>query len=317
MNLASVPTVAAVAFGVVLLGLPRSAWAQEDARPPEETAEKGEEKDEGNGPRDRPEANGEEARAPEGGEEDEKEARAPAGAPAGMSEPELDRLLKYLDDLYRADSSIATMTLTVTKPRRTRTLRMKAWSRGTDRALIVIQGPARDRGTATLKVGKNLWNYLPKISRTIRIPPSMMLSSWMGSDFTNDDLVRESSLMDDFDGELVGRAPRTRKEDPEGWLLSLKAKEGTVGLWKRIEYVVSLDGKIPLRAKYYDRKGRLSRVMEFTDVREFDGRRIPARLELTPVDKEGHKTEMVYDDIRFDVDVPDSTFSLSRLERKR
>jgi len=224
----------------------------------------------------------------------------------------LERLLNWLDDLYRADSSVAEMTLTVTKPRRTRTMTMKAWTLGTEKALIVIEAPAREKGTATLKVGKNLWNYLPRIARTIRIPPSMMMSSWMGSDFTNDDLVRESSLLDDYEAEVVGRS-----DDPDGWLINLKAKEGTVGLWDRVEYVVSPDGRLPLLAKYYDRKGRLARTMTFSDVREFDGRRIPARLELTPVDKEGYTTVLVYDDLKFGVDLPESMFSLSQLERHR
>ena len=276
---------------LALLALPCAAWSQDEAAPAEVEAGKKE--------------------APAEGEEKAAEEEAPLINPE-TGKPDVERLLAYLDDLYRADSSIATMRLTVTKPRRTRTLKMKAWSLGTEKALIVILSPAREKGITTLKVGKNLWNYLPRISRTIRIPPSMMLGSWMGSDFTNDDLVKESSLLDDFDGELVGLST-----DSKGWLVNLTAKEGVVGLWKRIEYVISLDGKLPLLARHYDRKGRLSRIMEFTDVRDFDGRKIPTRMTLTPVDKEGHKTEMVYEEMSFNVDVPESTFSLSRLERKR
>jgi hypothetical protein len=191
---------------------------------------------------------------------------------------------------------------------------MKIWTKGKDKALIVIQEPVRDKGTASLKVDKNLWNYLPKIRRTIRIPPSMMLASWMGSDFTNDDLVRESSYTEDYDYELAGRS-----EDPEGWLVRFVAKPDVVGLWNSFDVVLSNDGTIPLLSRYYDRKDRLARTMHFTDVKEFDGRRIPAHMTLLPEDedKEGHKTELIYLDIRFDVDVPESTFSLSRLERQR
>jgi outer membrane lipoprotein-sorting protein len=227
-------------------------------------------------------------------------------------ELELTRLLNWLDDLYRSESSVAQITLTVTKPRRTRTLTMKAWTLGTEKALVVIEEPAREKGTATLKVGKNLWNYLPHIARTIRIPPSMMMSSWMGSDFTNDDLVRESSLLDDYEGEVAGRSA-----DPEGWTINLKAKEGTVGLWERIEYVVSPDGRLPLLARYYDRKGRLARTMTFSDVRDFGGRKVPARLELTPTDEAGHTTVLVYDTLEFGVELPESMFSLSQLEQHR
>ncbi|NIA13772.1 MAG: outer membrane lipoprotein-sorting protein [Nitrospiraceae bacterium] len=225
---------------------------------------------------------------------------------------DLDAAVEYFEDLYRADSSISEADLTVTTPRNTRTLSMKVWTKGTEKALIVIQGPPREKGTATLKVDKNLWNYLPRIKRTIRIPPSMMLASWMGSDFTNDDLVRDSSYRDDYNYELAGPA-----EDLAGWQINFQAKPGMVGLWERLELVVTEDGRLPLRAKSYDRKGRLARTTYWDDVKVFDGRRIPARMRLIPEDKEGHKTEMVYRSLDFGVKIPDSTFSLSRLEQKR
>lgn len=225
---------------------------------------------------------------------------------------DLDAVVKYFEDLYRSESSISVAKLTVTKPRRTRTLEMKIWTRGEEKALIVIRDPARERGTATLKVDKNLWNYLPRIKRTIRIPPSMMLASWMGSDFTNDDLVKESSYSKDYQYELVGHS-----EEPKGWLVRFTAKPDIVGLWNRFELILSEDVRIPIEAKYYDRKDRLARVMRWSDVKVFDGKRIPSRMTLIPTDKEGHRTEMVYLDIDFDVKVPDATFSLSNLEQKR
>jgi hypothetical protein len=187
---------------------------------------------------------------------------------------------------------------------------MKTWTKGQEKALIVILAPAREKGTATLKVDKNLWNYLPRIKRTIRIPPSMMLASWMGSDFTNDDLVRESSYSKDYVYKLIGRS-----QDPAGWLIRFDAKPGVVGLWNRFELVVSEDGRVPLKAEYYDRKDRLCRKLVWDKVKKFDQRRIPSHLKLVPQDETGHRTEMVYHDIDFEVEVSDSTFSLSRLER--
>jgi len=225
---------------------------------------------------------------------------------------DLDAVIEYVEDMYRSGSSISQMTLIVTKPRQTREVSMKVWTRGKEKALIVIESPAREKGTATLKVEKNLWNYLPRIKRTIRIPPSMMLASWMGSDFTNDDLVREASYTEDYTYNLKGWS-----NDPNGWLVCFDSKPDVVGLWKRWELVVSANGRIPLVARYYDRKNRLSRTMRWSNVRQFDGRRLPAKMEMVPEDKEGHKTELVYEEIDFDVDVPESTFSLSRLERKR
>lgn len=223
-----------------------------------------------------------------------------------------DAVVKHFEDMYRSDSSRSESTLTVTKPRRERTLSMRVWTRGEDKALIVVQSPAREKGTATLKVDDNLWNYLPRIKRTIRIPPSMMLGSWMGSDFTNDDLVRDSSFREDYTYRVGGRS-----EEPAGWLVVFDAKPDLVGLWNRFELVVSEDGRLPLIARYYDRKDRLARTMYWDEVKVFDGRQVPARMTLIPEDKEGHKTIMVYNDIDFDVEVPESMFNLSALERQR
>lgn len=227
---------------------------------------------------------------------------------------DLDAVVDHFENLYRADSSISTSRITVTKPRRTKTMTLTSWTRGEDKALLVVQSPAREKGIATLMVGDNLWNYFPKIRRTIRIPPSMMQSAWMGTDFTNDDLVRETSLDEDYSYALVGRS-----EDPNGWLVRFLAKPDMVGIWEQFDLVLSPDGTIPIEAKYFDRKGRHARTLYWDRIEDFAGRRIPAHMTLIPHDKDkkGHKTEMTYLEIDFNVDLADRMFSLSELERKR
>jgi len=235
---------------------------------------------------------------------------ATAGAAAPVP-PDVDRLLARLDDLYRSKSSIARMEISVTTPRNVRTLRVEAWTRGEDEVLVVVEAPPREAGTATLRVGENLWNWLPRIARTIRVPPSMMLGSWMGTDFTNDDLVKESSLRKDF----AARVDR-RSDSPAGWWLALEAKEGVVGRWARIELLVG-DDDLPIQERHFDRKGRLSRTMTFDEVRVLGGRRLPARMVLVPEGEPGKRTEMRYLEAKFDVALPPDVFSLSRLERSR
>lgn len=225
--------------------------------------------------------------------------------------PDVEALLDRLDDLYRSKSSIARMEVSVTSPRSTRTMRLKAWTRGQDEALILIEAPAREEGTATLRVGPNLWNYLPRIARTIRVPPSMMLGSWMGTDFTNDDLVKESSLRKDF-ASSVDR----RSTSPPGWWITLTVRPGVVGRWARIEILVA-DDLLPVQERHFDRKGRLARTMVFDEIKTLGGRRLPVHLTLTPTDVEGQRTEMRYLELQFDPPIPDDTFSLSRLERGR
>lgn len=236
---------------------------------------------------------------------------APPILAAGPSQPDVETLLQHLDDLYRSQSSIARMQIDVTSTRSTRSMRLRAWTRGEEEVLVLIEAPPREAGTATLRVGNNLWNYLPKIARTIRVPPAAMLGSWMGTDFTNDDLVKESSLRKDF----AARIDR-RSDTPGGWWLTLDVKPGVVGRWARIDVLVS-DERLPVEERHYDRKGRLARTMYFDDVKVLGGRRLPAHIALVPADSAGQRTEMRYLDVEFDVPLSDDTFSLSRLERPR
>ncbi len=227
---------------------------------------------------------------------------------------DLDGAVTYFEELYRSERSLSTAELVVIRPRRERRLTMKVWTEGEEKALVIITDPPREQGTATLKVDDNLWNYLPRIRRTIRIPPSMMLASWMGSDFTNDDLVRESSYSRDYTYELAGRS-----SDPEGWMIRFTAKENVVSLWKRFELVVSPDGTIPLHSRWYNRKNEPARDIAWTDVKVLDGKRLPTRMTLVPTDRddEGHRTILIYHDIDFGARLPADTFSLSHLEQKR
>lgn len=229
--------------------------------------------------------------------------------PSGQQPPDVEAVLARLDDLYRSTSSIARMEILVTSPRSTRSLRLRAWTRGEDEALVVIEAPPREEGIATLRVGQNLWNYLPRIARTIRVPPSMMLGSWMGTDITNDDLVKESSLRKDFTSRLG-----TRSTAPPGWWILLDAKPGVVGRWARIELLVS-DELLPVEERHFDRRGRLARTMAFDDIKVLGGRRLPAHLTLVPTDTPGQRTEVRYLELQFNVKLPDDTFSLARLER--
>jgi len=225
--------------------------------------------------------------------------------------PDVEVVLAKLDDLYRSKSSVARVDITVVTPRSTRTMRVKAWTKGEDKALIVVESPSRDADTATLRVGENLWMYLPRVAKTMRIPPSMMLGSWMGTDFTNDDLVKESSLRKDFAARIDKRS-----SSPPGWWLTLTAKPGVVGRWAQIDLLVS-DDLLPVEERHYDRKRRLARTLTFDRVKKLGGRTLPSRMVVVPADATGKRTEMSYDELALDVDVPDSTFSLARLERKR
>ena len=226
--------------------------------------------------------------------------------------PTAESLLKRFDEMYQSTGTSARIEIEITRPNKTRTMRMRTWSEGEDKALVIVDAPARDAGTATLKVGRNLWNYLPKISRTIRVPPALMMGSWMGSDLTNDDLVRESSYAEDYSATLVGPS-----EDPPGWLVEIKAKPGVPGLWEKVELVFSRAEQLPVLSRYYDRKGRLGRTMWMQGIEKVGDRFIATRIIIEPEREEGRRTVLTYLHVEFDVELDESLFSLGQLERKR
>ena len=231
--------------------------------------------------------------------------------------PTAQALLEQFDELYRSTGTAARIEIKVERPKRVRTMQMRSWSQGEDKALVVIDAPARDAGTATLRVGSNLWNYLPKISRTIRVPPALMMGAWMGSDLTNDDLVRESSYAHDY--EITGVGP---SEEPPGWQVNTEAKPGVPGLWERVEVVFAspmpaTDSPLPVLVRYYDRKGRLSRTMQLDKIKKMGDRLIPTRIVISPEREEGRRTVLTYLHVEFDVELDESLFSLAQLERRR
>lgn len=145
----------------------------------------------------------------------------------------------------------------------------------------------------------------------MRVPPSMMLASWMGTDFTNDDLVRESSMKDDYLSRLDRWDPEAR-----GWWITCEAKPGLAARWAKIHVLVTAD-LLPVELRFFDRQGALARTLRYDEVRTFGSRRVPARMTLVPVAEDASRTVLRYLELELDADVPDDTFSLSRLEQAR
>ncbi|MFD2531667.1 outer membrane lipoprotein-sorting protein [Gracilimonas halophila] len=221
-------------------------------------------------------------------------------------------IIQKMDEKMRGESLKAEVRMTIVRPDWQRTISMKSWSRGTDYSLILITAPARDDGTAFLKRGTEIWNWVPNVGRTIKMPPSMMMQSWMGSDFTNDDLVRESSAVTDYEHELVGEEII---EGYECYKIEMTPKPDAPVVWERVDVWVSKEEYLQLRSEFYDEFGDLINVMKGMNVREFDGRMIPSRMEMIPQDKEGHKTVMEYQSMKFNEGIPESFFSVQNMRR--
>jgi outer membrane lipoprotein-sorting protein len=226
---------------------------------------------------------------------------------------DVDTLIRHIDNLWRGETSQALMTMTVKTQRYQRSMSLEAWSRGKDDSLVVIREPIKDRGIATLKVKENIWNYLPKINRVTRVPSSMMSGSWMGSHFTNDDLVKESTFEDDYDSSITFEGTRDGKAIYE--LTSLPKPDAAV-VWGKVVIEIEQQTLAPLRWVYYDEEDTLIRTLSFDQVEKIGARIVPMRLSLQPEDKPGESTVITYQTIEFGVDIQSSFFSLQNLKQR-
>lgn len=223
-------------------------------------------------------------------------------------------IVKKADELMRAKSSYTEMTMKIVKPNWTREMSMKVWALEPDFALIYVTSPARDRGTVTLKRKNEVWNWLPSVQKVIKIPPSMMLQSWMGSDFTNDDLVRESSVINDYSHQIIAEE-KLNGYDCYKIQLTPKPQAGVV--WSKIIVWIIKDTYLQPLIEYYDEDNRLVKKFVGSELKLMDGRKIFTHWEMIPVDKPGNKTIMDYNKIQFNIKIDESFFSEQNMKKVR
>jgi len=218
-------------------------------------------------------------------------------------------LIDQMEALYRGETSQARITMKVITPQYQRVMNLSTISQGTDKFFIRVLSPRRDSGITTLKLGEEMWNYFPKIDKVIKVPPSMMMGSWMGSDFTNDDLVKETTLSDDYDLSLT--------ETPEQYSITLLPHAQTITVWGKIKYIIDKNLLVPVAQHYYDDRGVLIRTLTFSDLKDYDGRLLPSHLEMNTLNKPGHSTHITYETLEFDPDnIPDNVFTLRNLQSR-
>lgn len=238
---------------------------------------------------------------------------APAWLPAATSNARALELLKRVDDLWRGDASHSVMSMRVKTAHYERTLRMEGWSKGTQDTLVRILAPAREKGTATLKAGEAIYTYLPRTDRTIKLNAGMMGGSWMGSHFTNDDLVRESRLSEDYDVSITFEGVRDGVKATE---LTLIPKADAAVVWGKIVTLIDDASLNPIRSVYYDEDMKAARTLTFHDPKELGGRMAPSRMRMVPADKPTEHTEMVYESLELNPKLPAGFFSLQSLKRR-
>lgn len=234
--------------------------------------------------------------------------------PVAIYAQDATEIVKKSDKKLHGETSKAKMQMKIIRPSWERKVLMKTWTKGREYAMVLITEPPRDEGTAFLKRNQEMWNWVPKVDRVIKLPPSMMSQSWMGSDFTNDDLVKQSSIVTDYHHELLGT------EKINGYTchkIELTPRENAAVVWGRVLLWISEDAYLQMQAKYYDQDGGLINTMKGSDIQTFDGRKLPAKLTMIPAEEPDHKTVLIYEDLQFNMPLEDSFFSIQNMKRLR
>jgi outer membrane lipoprotein-sorting protein len=221
-------------------------------------------------------------------------------------------ILRLLDDLWRGTSSHSILAMTVKTAHYTREMQMEGWSKGKDKTLVRILAPLKDKGSATLKSGSDIYSYLPKTDRTIRLTSGMMMGSWMGSHFTNDDLVKESRMDQDYDPSISFEGKRDGQDVIE---FTLIPRPAAAVVWGKIVAVILAKDYMPVKYTYYDEDMKVARTMTFSRYELLAGRTRPKVMRVVPADKPDEYTELIYDKLELNVDLDDNFFSLSNLKR--
>lgn len=221
-------------------------------------------------------------------------------------------IVEKADSKLRGTSSYSEMSITIVRPKWQKTMIMKNWSQGNDYAVSLVISPAKEKGSVFLKRKNEVWNYLPSLERTIKLPPSMMTQSFMGTDLTNDDLVKQSSMVVDYTHKILA------EEELRGlncWKLELMPKEEATVVWGKLIVWIDKEDYMQLKVEFYDEDEELVNLMEGYNAKLFSGKKLPSKIEFMPLEDEGHKTVIEYNLWEFDKDIPSNYFSTQYVSR--
>lgn len=229
-----------------------------------------------------------------------------------MAEPSAREIIRKMEDLTRGNTSESQIIMTIQRPRFTRTMEIESWGdERDDKAFIKILRPKKDHGVTFLKVKNNMWQYIPSIGKEIKIEGSLLQDSWMGSDFTNDDLMRATSTIDDYTHEFA------ESDSPDNYRVVMIPKPEAPVIWSRVIVDVRKKDFLPVRQNFYDHHDRLKKVMSYSDYKSMDGRIIPTKYVMHSIHdgKEKSRTTIEFSVIRFNRPIAESVFSKANLRR--
>ncbi len=222
-------------------------------------------------------------------------------------------IIRKAMDHYRGQTSYSEMTMTIHRPDWERSMTMRGWSEGDKQTLVRVVEPKKDAGNGTLSVDGNMWTYTPKINRVIKVPSSMMSQNWMGSDFSNKDISKDTAIIEDYDHTLLS----TREEGGHTiWVIESVPHEEAAVVWGR-EVLEVRDDWVLLRQEFWDQDNELVKVLEAGQIREMGGRNVATVLRMGKVATPDEWTEVRTEAVEFDLALPANLFTLSNLRNPR
>lgn len=204
--------------------------------------------------------------------------------------------------------------MTISTPYWQRTLKMRVWMERPEKSFIRLLSPAKEKGIGSLRLKNEMWNYLPKVERTLKVPPSMMLQPWMGSDFSNDDLVKESSVIEDYKHNLVATEEFNKQSV---YRIELIPKPEAAVVWGKLVYRVRVSDLMPIKLEYFDERGRLIKTLIFSDVRQIGDRLIPTKWQMFPTAKPENSTTVRIKKVTFNQPISEKIFTLRNLRKRQ
>lgn len=223
-------------------------------------------------------------------------------------------IIQKADAKVRGETNQSVMEMEIIRPTWKRNISLKGWSNGLDYSMTYITGPARDKGQVFMKRRTEMWNWMPTIGRMIKIPASMMSQGWMGSDYTNDDILKESSIVKDYNHSI---ASEEQVDKFDCYKIQMLPKEEAAVIWSKVYKWITKDEFIQIKSEYYDEDDELVKSDFGYDFKKMDGRLIPTRVEIVPADDSGKKTVLYIKEVEFDIDLPESYFSQQNMKRIR
>lgn len=223
-------------------------------------------------------------------------------------------IIKAADDKSQGQSNYAEMTMKVVRPAWEREVKFKSWGKDRDYSLTLITYPAKEKGQTFLKREQEMWNWNPTINRMIKLPPSMMSQGWMGSDYSNDDILKESSIVVDYEHSIIGSEVI---EGRDCYKLQLIPKEEAAVVWGKIIKWITKDDFLQLKSEYFDEDDYLVKTETASKIKMMHDREIPTYIEIIPADEPGKKTIVIIDKAEFDIKIPDNYFSQQYMKRVR